>query len=145
MLITNTQLKSVLDANFADMRSTAILLFVRDLLERKQHGGGIAQYRVTNNLTNTKITTVDEFIAAIDTASLKMNYYRSAEKMGGDRIHPFTAVVDNLDVEINDFSDEDSVYSTSYGKGNKKVMFLINYLSDADGALPLKIFEIKLV
>ena len=145
MLITSAQLKDVLDQNFADIRSTSILLFVRDLLTRKQHGGGIEQYRLTNKKDNTKITTVDQFIAAIDTDSLSMSYYRFAEKMGGDRIHPFAVLVNNIDVEMDVNADEDANYISQYGKGNKKIMFLINYLSDADPALPLKIFEIKLV
>lgn len=145
MLISQTELKDILDKNFADMRSTAILLFVRDLLERRKHGGGIEQYRLTNKLTNTKITTVDEFIAAIDVDSLKMSYYRFADKMSGDRTHPFAVTVENIEVEFLKFSEEDAAYTSTYGVTASRVRFLINYLSDADPDLPLKVFEIKLV
>lgn len=145
MLITSAQLKTVLDENFADIRSTSILLFVRDLLERVRHGGGIEQYRLVNKKTNAKITTVDEFIAAIDTDSLKMSYYRFAEKMGGDRIHPFAVIPENIEVQLDQNAPEDGNYTSAYGMTANKVMFLINYLSDADPTLPLKIFDIKLV
>lgn len=145
MLITSAQLKDVLDKNFADIRTTSILLFVRDLLERKTHGGGIQQYRLKNKATDAYITTVDEFIAAIDADSLKMTYYRFSEKMGGDRIHPFAVIVDNIEVELTEHSEEDSNYTVTFGMKANRVMFLLNYLSDADPELPLKVFEIRLV
>lgn len=145
MLISNDQLKEVLDQNFADIRCTSILLFLRDLVARKVHGGGIEQYRLINTDTDTRITSVDEFIAAIDADKLKMSYYRFAEKMGGDRVHPFAVIIDNIAVELTPHSDEDAMYVSTYGREATRVMFLVNYLSDADPDLPLKIFEIRLV
>lgn len=144
-MLTNADLKTILTENFADVRCTSILLFIRDLLERKKHGGGIEQYRVTNTKTGQVVTSVDDFIAGLDTDSLNMAYYRFAEKMGGDRIHPFCVIPENFEVTFNTNSDEDSNYTVSYGFKASKIMFLINYLSDADPGLPLKVFEIRLV
>lgn len=144
-MLSNADLKTVLTTNFDDIRCTSILLFLRDLLERKKHGGGIEQYRVTNTTTGTAITTVDEFIAALDETALTMSYYRFSEKMSGDRIHPFCVIPENFQVSLDSNSDEDANYTVSYGFKASKIMFLVNYLSDTDPALPLKVFEIRLV
>lgn len=145
MLITNAQLKDVLDANFADIRCTSILIFLRDLLERKKHGAGIEQYRVKNLTTGNWITSLEDFASLIDADKLKMSYWRAAEKMGGDRIHPFAVMIDNFEVMLDKNSDEDANFIITYGSTPNRIMFLMNYLSDTDPALPLKIYEIKLV
>jgi len=142
-MLTKAALKDIIVENFNDIRMTSIVLFVNALIERKAHGGGVNQYRLKNKLTGTYITSVEQFLTAIDANSLKMDYYRYSDKMTGDRVHPISVVLDNIEVELQKFADEDAYYFAQYGESTR-LMMLINYVSDGDTVLPLKVFEIKL-
>jgi hypothetical protein len=52
--------------------------------------------------------------------------------------------LDNLKVTVNRYTQEDQDYFVS-GKEDLKIALYINYLSDADPDLPLKVFSFRLI
>jgi hypothetical protein len=143
-MITNADTKSLFLANLADVRISAISLFINTLISRKQFGGGIEQYRIKNTDTGDYITNLDDFALAVSDTKLTIGYYFHSDKLGGDRTHPMALTLDNLEVELNQLSGEDALYTVRYGLNAKRFMFLMNYLSDGDVDLPIKIFEVRL-
>lgn len=143
-MLNPTELKAVIVQNLNDPRLFSFQLFVTKLLERKVYGDSIPQYRITNTLTNQPVTSMADFIAAIDPASLKPEVVKNADALTGDRLHPFRVILDNLKVSVHRLSKEDSDYIVS-GKDDFKMALYINYLSDADVDLPLKVFSFRLI
>lgn len=143
-MLTNTELKTVIVQNLNDQRLYSLQRFLTDLIERKTHGGGIPQYRITNTLTNQPVTSLTDLIDAIHPASMKPEVVKNADALGGDRLHPFRVILDNLKVTVNRYSAEDQDYFVS-GKEDLKIALYINYLSDADPDLPLKVFSFRLI
>lgn len=145
-MLTKSQFKDILVNNLNHTYMYSFQLFLTRLISRNVHGGGINQYRIKNLTTDTYITTLDEFIAAIDHNSLSLsydffnNYGRSIESP-----HPFFVTLDNFKVELTKYSDEDDVYFELYGDKVKTIMFIMNYLCDLDNLLPLKIIDVKLI
>lgn len=146
-MLSNAQLKAVLVANLTDDRIFAIQMFLTKLILRKNAPLGISPYRIQLTTTDpdTYITSLDEFIAAIDENSFDADYDRYAESMGGDRVHPFTITLTNFTVKVLDYIPEDGIYATSSSDKGLKIRFSLNYLSDADSVLPIKIFDVRLV
>ena len=142
-MITNTEVKDVIVKNFADIRISAIVLFVNKLIDRGPVIEGIEQYRIKDEATGKRIKSLDEFLAAIDPNNLTVEYYRYSDKMTGDRTHPVCVTLNNITIELDSSTRED-VWFAGYARGTYKLMFLINYISDSDDVLPLKIFEVKL-
>lgn len=142
-MLTKAELKSIITNNFNDVRISSIVLFINELIEREKYGGGINQYRIFDTKTNSFITSLNQFITAIDENSLSMRYLYGSEKMTGDRMHPMVATIGNFVVQLNEYSEEDQEYFKTYGKATK-INFLLNYLADGDTVLPLKIFEVRL-
>ena len=143
-MLNPTELKAVIVQNLNDPRLFSFQLFVTKLLDRKVYGDGIPQYRITNTLTDQPVTSMADFIAAIDPASLKPEAVKNADALTGDRLHPFRVILDNLKVSVHRLSKEDSDYIVS-GKDDFKMALYINYLSDADADLPLKVFSFRLI
>lgn len=144
-MLTTTELKTIITQNFDDIRITSIVLFIDRLLERGFHGGGINQYRIKNLTTDTYITNLTEFLTAIDPNQIDMDYFYFSDKMTGDRTHPIAVILKNFEVEISNLASEDDTYIRMFGSKSKRIMFLMNYLSDGDTVLPLKIIEIRLI
>lgn len=142
-MITAAILKDAIVANFADPRIASIQLFINQLISRKDHGNGIDQYRLTNKTTNAPITSIDDFLAAIDVTNINFGYYFYSDAITGDRVHPTYITLENISVSLNVHSYEDNVFRMQ-GAG-EKILFLINYIADGDTVLPLKIYEVKLV
>ena len=143
-MLTNTELKTVIVKNLNDPRLYSLQRFLTDLIKRKSLDGGVPQYRITNTLTNQPVTSLTDLIDSIYPASLKPEVVKNADALGGDRLHPFRVILDNLKVTVNRYTTEDQDYFVS-GKENLKIALYINYLSDADLVLPLKVFSFRLI
>lgn len=144
-MLTNIQLKDVVAQNLADLRIYAIQAFLTRLIARKTHGSGIEQYRIHDKVTNTAVTSLDDFITKLDPASLVADYFYYSDGMTGDRTHPTAVNLSNFEVKLDKNSPEDSVYFSMFGAEAKNILLLLNYLSDGDLDLPLKVFEIRLI
>lgn len=142
-MITNTSLKSIIVNNLNDIRITSIALFLQELIERKDPIEEQYRYRVYDNVAKRYITSVDDFKNSIDPDSLKLAYFYNSDKMTGDRVHPLIANVGNFSIKLEKFIPEDNKYFEFFGPVTR-ISFLINYLSDGDADLPLKIFEVRL-
>lgn len=142
-MITGTSLKSILVNNLNDIRMTSIALFLEELIVRKEPIEEQYRYRVLNKLTGNYITSLDDFKNAIDPDSLKMGYFYNSDVMTGDRVHPIIVGLNNFQITLKDFIPEDNKYFETFGRITR-INFLLNYLSDGDAELPLKIFEVRL-
>ena len=144
-MLTNAQMKDVVAQNLADIRIFAIQAFLTRLIARKTHGSGIAQYRIHDKVTDTDVTSLDDFIAKLDATSLVADYFYYSDGMTGDRTHPIAVNLSNFEVTLDKNSAEDSIYFSMFGGEAKNILLLLNYLSDDDTDLPLKAFEIRII
>lgn len=144
-MLSSADFKDIITANLNDDRIFSIQAFLTRLIERKTFGDGIEQYRIKDKVTDSWVTSLEDFIAKLDANSLKPDYFYYSDKMTGDRVHPTAVNLSNFDIYLNEYSNEDSIYFSMFGKGMKHILLLINYVSDADPDLPLKIFEIRLI
>lgn len=146
-MMTNSEIKDIIASNMADKRIYAIQAFLTRLIERKVYGDGIEQYRIKDTKSNSFVTSLSDFVTKLDADSLHPDYFYYSDKMEGDRTHPIAVNLANFEVQLNEHSDEDGIYTQVYGgKGSvKNILLLINYLSDGDLDLPLKIIEIRLI
>ena len=143
-MLTNAIAKTTLIDNLNDIRISAITLFLERLIERKVHGGGINQYRIKNKLTDTYITSLADFILAIDETELTYDFNYSGDKAEADRLRSLIIIPNNFIIELDSHTDEDDLYFSRYGKSVNRIMFLLNYMNDGDTVLPLKVFDIRL-
>lgn len=143
-MLTNAIAKTTLVDNLNDIRISAITLFLERLIERKVHGGGINQYRIKNKLTDTYITSLADFILAIDETELTYDFNYSGDKAEADRLRSLIIIPNNFIIELDSHTDEDDLYFSRYGKSVNRIMFLLNYMNDGDTGLPLKVFDIRL-
>ena len=144
-MMTTTEMKAVLTANMSDVRILAIQLYLTDLIEREKHGDGMERYRIVNTNTGSRVTSLDDLVSQIDPTKLHMAHYAHTDRMAGDRTNPTVVILNNFSVELSEHAKEDTQYTSMYGSGNKRIMFLVNYISDGDEVLPLKIFSVRLV
>lgn len=143
--MTNADVKDIISQNLTDPRIFSIQCFLARLIERKTHGDGILQYRIKDKVSNTYVSSLADFIAKLDTNSLVPDYFYYSEKMSGDRTHPTAVNLSNFVVTLDEHSQEDAIYFGMFGREDKNILLLLNYLSDGDSVLPLKIFEIRLI
>lgn len=142
-MLTNAALVTLLNTNLNDDRSLSIQMYFTRLIDRKVFGNGINQYRIKNTVNNTYITTLAGFIAAISPIYIKPDYYYYATQTTiGDTIHPAIVLLTNLVVELSNYSDEDDIYTTNVGYGNKTIGLILSYMNESE---PLKITDIKLL
>lgn len=144
-MLSNADFKDIIAQNLTDPRIFSIQSFLTRLIERKTHGDGILQYRIKDKITNTFVTSLDDLITKLDAGSLACDYFYYSDKMAGDRTHPTAVNLSNFVVSLDEHSPEDAVYFGMFGREDKNVLLLLNYLSDGDSVLPLKIFEIRLI
>lgn len=144
-MMNTTQMKAVLTANMSDIRILSIQLYLTELIEREKHGDGMEQYRIVNTNTGDRVTSLTDLVNQIDPDKLHMAHYAHTDRMAGDRTNPTVVILNNFKVELSAHSKEDSMYTSIYGAGDKRIMFLVNYISDGDEVLPLKIFSVRLV
>lgn len=144
-MVTKSDIKDIIVANLNDPRILSIQLFLTELITRNAIAGeGFETYRIKDTSTDTFITTLDELIAAIDANKLFAEYLKRSDRMTGDRVHPTVVVLTQFEVSlINDPYDE--WFVNTYGSGKKFIALYLNYISDADTTLPVKVYEIKLI
>jgi len=143
-MLTNATAKTTLVDNLNDIRISAITLFINRLIERKVHGGGINQYRIKNKTTDTYITSVSDFILALDENELTYDFNYSGDKAEADRLRSLIIIPNNFIIELDGHTDEDDLYFSRYGKTVNRIMFLLNYMNDGDSVLPIKVFDVRL-
>lgn len=145
MVIDLPTMQQILYKNFQDVRISAIQLYIQRLLRRNRVSAGVNEYRVKNIVTGEYVTSMNEFETLMSTQDLTMSYHFNSDRMSGDRTHPVLVVLDNLQVELNPDSPEDELFINNYGRLVNRIAFSLNYLSDGDEDIPVKIFEVKLV
>lgn len=145
MSTNSATFKSIIEQNLSDPRIFAIQSFLSRLIERKKYDDDIPRYRIFDVVTESFVTSLDDFILKLNAQHIFANYYYYSAAMTGDRCHPISVALSNFVIKLDSNSDEDNIYTEMFGKPSDRIMFLLNYLSDSDTVLPLKIFEIKLI
>ena len=145
MVIDIPTMQQILYKNFQDVRISAIQLYIQRLLRRNKISTGINEFRIKNLVTGQYVTSMNEFETLVSTQSLTMSYHFNSDRMSGDHTHPVLVVLDTLQVELNPNSNEDEIFINTYGRLVNRIAFSLNYMSDSDLDLPVKIFEVKLV
>lgn len=142
-MLTNAALVTLLNTNLNDDRMLSIQMYFTRLIDRKVFGSGINQYRIKNTVTGLYITSLADFIAAIDPLYIKPDYYYYATQTTiGDTIHPAIVILTNMVVELIAYSDEDDIYTTNVGYGDKTIGLILSYMNESE---PLKITDVKLL
>lgn len=145
-MITKARVKELLQLNLQDERATATALFIQNLIQRKSHGSGIAQYRIINTLTDQWITSLDEFISTIDAESLFLSYPYEGERLSGDKVTGFLVTIDHYEVLWDTNSKSDKDFGSAFDLNSQKLFqFYLVYMNDGDLDVPLKVSYVKLV
>lgn len=145
-----TQITDNLRANLQDPRTHGICLFIERLVKRQKPEIGLPVYRIIDRTTGLEVKTVDEFIAALDPATLDQSYPYGGERLSGDRVTGYELVVENLEVRFNIYSDEDlqfSDHSNFFGDFGSiyRFCFYMAYMNDMDTDLQVKISSVRLI
>lgn len=144
-MLTNAQIKTILIDNLNDLRINGAALFINNLISRENYGGGIEQYRIYNTNTNAYVESLADFINGIDENTLVQNWSINTGLKELDKTQPTVITLSNFEVSLEKTTDEDYSFTEMYGVSTKKIVIVLNYLSDGDTILPLKIVRVKLV
>jgi len=129
LTLTNllTKFKNILNKD----KSYAHQLFLEELIERKKYGLNTSPYRIKNLDNGNYISSLTEFISNISKISTSFNF-SSPNKASDGVSQSFTVVIENYLVELINTEEEDQVFTTLFGNGNKKISFILTYLPDSD-------------
>lgn len=145
-MITTARMKDLLVLNLRDERMTSTALFIQELLQRREHGGGIEQYRIYNTTTGLPVTSLEQFIAEIDPAHIQMSYPYEGERLQTDRVTGFWVRLGNFEVRWDHMAQSDRRFSSMYDLTHQRYFQLcMVYMNDGDEVLPLKISYVKLI
>lgn len=133
-----------LDSNFC----FPAIAFLDSLIERQKYDANIPRYRIKDSVTNTRVTSVADFEDKLTIADIKYSYDYNA-KFEPDKMGPLLLYPTNFTVELIEGCEEDSLYFSKFGSGSNldgkmQLIFVLNYLNDADNSLPLKLIAIRL-
>ena len=144
---TKTQVLNNVLANLADERTHSASLFLEKLISRDVYGSGIERYRIKNLTTGTYITTVPEAVSALTVAGITVTYPFASAQLLADRITGYNVRVDNLEVTLLPYSDEDELFTELFGSTSTtyRLQFHMSYLNDNDPALQVKLCNVRLV
>lgn len=147
-MLNKTQLVTLLSDNLTSSKVLSAQAFLDSLIERQKYDVSIPQYRIKDSVTNTRVTSVSDFISKLSTTDLKYSYDYNA-KFELDKMGPLLLFPTNFTVELIKNCEEDSLYFGKFGSGlnsdgNMQLIFVMNYLADTDDVLPLKIITIRL-
>ena len=142
-MLTNEALVSLIQTNLNDDRMLSIQMYFTRLISRNVFGSGVSQYRVKNTVTGNYVTSLVELIYSIDPAYVKPDYYYYASQATvGDVVHPAIVILTNFIVEFNIYSDDDDVYTSNFGHGNRRIGLILSYMNESE---PLKISNVKII
>jgi len=143
-MITKSQVRQIITTNLNDIRMSSIQLFIDQFISRKVHGDGIEQYRIKDTLTDTYITSLNEFISKLDENHISYGYSMNSSIQSGEIITPMYILLNQYLVTLDENSDEDDVYVSRFGF-SKTIALHATYMNDGDMSVPLKIYSVKLV
>ena len=144
MAIGNTELIGYIRDFTLNPMGYPIYLFLSELIERSKYTqlGGL--YRVINTITNTAVVSVEDFLNSLSPSSVVARFNFN-EGYDSSRPHSLYVTVSNLIVKLDSTNSEDQIWLEKYGSSAKYVRFYMNYLTDLDPNIPLKVCDIKLV
>ena len=133
-------------AALQDIRCAAIRLLLEDILVRRTHGGGIPQYRVYLKGTDTPVQDFASLLTHFTESSILVTY----DSLPGnssfqDKTKPVTLIVTDLEVRFLNRLDEDAFFTERFGRDATTITVTLNYLADADTALPLKAIDAAVI
>lgn len=129
-----------------DIRCAAARLCIEDVLKRRKFSASIPEYRVYVRGTQTPITSFDQFLTHITETNITMTY--DLGFVGNnyeDKCKPVTILINNLEARFMTGIDEDNYFTTRYGVGASIFTITLNYVSDNDTLVPLKVIESSII
>ncbi len=144
MAIGNTELIGYIRAFTLNPMGYPIYLFLNELIKRNNYTQASGLYRVMNSTTNNAIASVEEFLDALSPTSVvaRFNFNASFDASIPRSLH---VTASNLIVKLDSTNSDDQIWLEKYGSKATYVRFYMNYLTDLDSAIPLKVCDIRLV
>lgn len=141
-MITPAQAQALIVQNLNDIRCSSVAIFIQAILKRNTFGPGVPEFRIRNKVTGNLITSLADFISAIDANHLAFVNMRSSNR-DLNMIRPFTVVLKNLEIKLMSI-EEDNFISIDFGSNISSISLDLSYLNDNDPVLPLKIVNARL-
>ncbi|EKD89678.1 MAG: hypothetical protein ACD_33C00008G0004 [uncultured bacterium] len=155
-MLTPVQIKQILIDNLNSNLQYSTQLFLTNLITRNDVNCGLNLLRIKDITDNLYITDLADLIANLDESFMTIEVGNNF--VNSDTVHsalkPVIITLENLEVELYTNANIDSNFNSSnllnieLTKSNvvypvekyvKKIMFVLNYLNDADTVTPIKI------
>ena len=148
-MLSNSQIVTIIQNNLNHDALYPIQLFLTKLIERQNYGNGINQYRIYDNVTNSYIVDLNDFISKLVATEIEpyidFNFDLRNENYG----QAVNIKLKNFVVELNNYSYDDNDFLMTFGNRenlSKKIIFVMgNMDSTFTSSLPLVIRSIKLI
>lgn len=140
-MLTNEQLIQLVIDNLNSPKLYAIQNLLIQTLVREVHPAETDVHRVKKN--NISMHSLNDVIAALPGSNITVITSFNHVVTAQESTIPFIVRFDDILVTLKDIA-EDSLLTSKYGLGVKRLGFLMNYLNDTDDVLPLKITGIIL-
>lgn len=144
MAIGNNELISYIKSFVLNPMGYPIYLFLNELIKRNSYTQSSTLYRVTNNVTNNPVVSVEDFLDSLSSTNViaRFNFNASFDASIPRSLH---VTASNLIVKLDSTNSDDQIWLEKYGSKATYVRFYMNYLADLDSAIPLKVYDIRLV
>jgi len=144
MAIGNNELISYIKSFVLNPMGYPIYLFLNELIKRNSYTQSSTLYRITNNVTNNPVVSVEDFLDSLSSTSAiaRFNFNASFDASIPRSLH---VTASNLIVKLDSTNSDDQIWLEKYGSKATYVRFYMNYLTDLDSAIPLKVCDIRLV
>jgi len=141
-----SELAALIVAGLQDIRCAAATVFLEQMFKRKEFGGGIPEYRITEVGTGNPINDLGEFLTHVteDNITIAVSSVTSSNSFK-DKCKPVRVVLENLEVKFFQDSLEDAFFNNNVGSYKNNICILMGYVSDNDPNLPMKILDLYLV
>jgi len=144
-MLTKSQIVTIIQNNLNHDSMYPIQLYLTKLIERENYGNGIERYRIYNSLTNSYITSLNDFISKITASEIEP--YIDFSLKNENYTQSVNIKLKNFIVDLNKYSLDDEDLIITFGKElSKQIVFVMsNSNSTFINSLPLVIYEVKLV
>lgn len=148
-MLSNSQIVTIIQNNLNHDALYPIQLFLTKLIERQNYGNGINQYRIYDNVTNSYIVDLNDFISKLVTTEIEPYIDFNFNLRNEDYGQTVNIKLKNFVVELNNYSYDDNDFLMTFGSRenlSKKIIFVMRNIDPTfTSSLPLVILSIKLI
>ena len=114
-MLSNNQIVTLLQNNLNHDALYPIQLFLTNLIERQNYGNGINQYRIYDNVTNSYIVNLNDFISKLVATEIEPYIDFNFNLRNEDRSQTVNIKLKNFIVELNNYSYDDNDFLMTFG------------------------------